>query len=464
MCADFPPTGPAGLLRVAGLPVAVLARAGNPALFDRIRRRQRSEVDYAEFAARLATQLTETFVPHPELPAPVRGLAVGTRRLLQRGHLVEAVDCRRLAVINVVLGGPDRLTHDLLRAAAWGRDLRAEDRRLTAAIEQEHTRLATVPWQLVSGCPAALRAVADAAPDLLAEIRARLAGDPEWTGKRMRQRADYLLRILARAACKTTPRGWLGHVAVAHAGPGPADQLLVHARVQDYAVHTVANIGEHRDALSAGADLPDAYLSMPALHWVDEDRLSCWVNAPDNPAGARMVCVRRTQPVDVVRQALGGGAVRAGDVADLLAPTADGQGVEVVRQFLHHLVRLGVVQASARPAARLRGWSSEPRAEHRGRRDGFVDVYRRCGGQVPSAALTRLGEIVAQARRVQAVVTRPAPEHPVLALVDEHPRAVTDLVARFLDGRAPQPVERRHPSWSPPEPGTPHAELCTWLA
>lgn len=464
MCPDCLPAGPVGLLRVAGLPVTLLARAGNPALFDRIRGRQRSEVEYAEFAARLARQLTDDLVPHPELPAQVRRVAVATRRVLLRGRPVEAVDCRRLAVVNAVLGGPERLTYALLRAAAWSRDLCAEDRRLTASIARERTRLATLPWELVSRCPAALRVVADAAPALLPEIRARLAGDQGWTGKRMRQRADYLLRILGRAACKTTPRGWLGHVAVAHAGPGRADQLLVDAHVRDYAVHAVGNIGEHRRALSGRADLPDAWLSMAGLHWADEERLSCWVADPENPAGARFVQVRRTQPVDLVRQALTGGAVRAADVADLLAPAADSRGRQVVRDFLNHLVRLGVVQASARPAARLRGWTTEPRAERPERAGEFVDVYRRGGGHVPSAALSRLGELVAQARRVRAVVTPPAAPHPVFAFVDECPRPVTDVVARFLDGRVPAGGERRDQSWPAPAAGSPHEPLYAWLA
>jgi hypothetical protein len=462
MCADCLPSGPAGLLRVAALPVALLARAGNPALFDRIRGRQRSEAEYAEFAARLAARLTGELVPHPELPAPVRGLAVAVRRVLLRGRPVEAVDCRRLAVVNAVLDGPDSLTGDLLRAAAWSRDLRAEDRRLTTAVERERARLCTLPWDLVTEHPAALRVVTDAAPELLGEIRDRLAGDPLWTGKRMRQRADYLLRLLARAACKTTPRGWLGHVALAQAGPGRADQLLVGTGVGDYAVHVVENIGAHRHALSAGPGLPDAWLSMTGLHWVEDDRLSCWVSDPDNPAGARFVRVRRTQPVDVVRQALGAGVVRASEVAALLAPGADARGREVVRDFLHHLVRLGVVQASARPASRLRGWSAAPRPE-RPEHDGFVDVYRRGGGHVSSAAVSRVGELVAQAARVHALVAPPASEHPALAIVDERPRPVTELVAEFLDGRPPHPPGRRPAAWPAPAPGTPYERLCGWL-
>ncbi|MFC4852746.1 hypothetical protein [Actinophytocola glycyrrhizae] len=466
MCADGILTGPVGLLRVAGLPVTVLARAGNPLLFERIRARQRSELDYAGFAARLADRLTAEFVPHPELPAPVRGLAVATRRVLLRGQPVDAADCRRLAVVNAVLDGQDSLTGDLLRAAAWSRDLAAEDRRLSRAIAQERSRIATLPWELVTSCPGALRVVTDAAPNLPAEIEERLGDDPGWTGKRMRQRADYLLRILARAACKTTPRGWLGHVAVARTGPGPGDRLLADAHVADYAVHTVDNIGEHRRALSGAADLPDAWLSMTGLHWVDDDRLSCWVADPDSEAGARFVRVRRTQPVDVVRQVLGGGVVRASDVAALLAPAEDDSGRVVVRRFLHHLVRLGVVQASTCPESRLRRWYAQPRAEQPARNGaggGFVDVYRRGGGHVPDAALGRLTELVAQAGRVQAVVAPPARPHPVLAMVDTRPCPVTELVARFLDGRSPQPPERHHPAWRRPEPGTPHHRLCAWL-
>jgi hypothetical protein len=457
MCAD----GPAGLLRVAGLPATVLARAGNPVLFERIRARQRSEMDYAAFAARLASRLTAQFVPHPELSGPVRGLAVATRRVLLRGQPVDAVACRRLAVVNAVLDGLDSLTGDLLRAAAWSRDLVAEDGRLSRAIAQEQARLAILPWELVTSSSAVARVVADAAPDLQAEIRERLLDDPGWTGKRMRQRADYLLRILARTTCKTTPRGWLGHVAVVRSGPGTGDRLLVDATVGDYAVHSVGNIGAHRRALSDAGDLPDAWLSMTGLHWLDGDRLCCWVADPDSEVGARLVRVRRTQPVDVVRQALAGGVVRASEVAALLAP--DDSGGAVVRGFLHHLVRLGIVQASARPAARLHRWSPRPRPEPLSGK-GFVDVYRRTAGHVPVAALDRLGDLVAQARRVRSVVAAPARPHPVLATVDACPRPVTELVARFLDGRSPRPVERHQAAWPPPEPGSPHHRLCAWVA
>ncbi|TDV51903.1 lantibiotic dehydratase family protein [Actinophytocola oryzae] len=464
MCADGSFTGPAGLLRVAALPVTVLAKAGNPALFERIRGRGRSEVDYAGFAGRLAARLTAELVPHPELPAAIRGLALATRRTLLRGQPVDAVDCRRLAVVNAVLDGQDSLTGDLLRAAAWSRDLVAEDGRLARAIERERERLATLPWELATSDPAVLRVVADAAPNLPAEIRERLADDPAWSGKRMRQRADYLLRILARAAYKTTPRGWLGHVAVVGSGPGSDGALLTDATVGDYAVHTVGNIGAHRRELSQADDLPDASLSMAGLHWIEDDRLCCWVADPDTEAGVRLVRVRRTQPLDVVSQALGGGAVRAEEIAALLAP--DGRGADVVRGFLHHLVRLGIVQASTRPRARLRSWSARPRPEQADGvfAGGFVDVYRRASGHVPGAAIERLGGLVDQARRVQAAVGAATRRHPVLDTVDSRPRPVTELVARFLDGRSSEHTEHHHSTWSEPEPGTAHHRLCEWIA
>lgn len=163
--------------------------------------------------------------------------------------------------------------------------------------------------------------------------------------------------------------------------------------------------------------------------------------------------------------------MRASDVAVLLAPGEDEHGREVVCGFLHHLVRLGVVQASTRPESRLRRWYAQPRAEQPrnggnggGSGGGFVDVYRRGGGHVASAALGRLGELVLQARRVQAVLTAPAQPHPVLTVVDTRPCPVTDVVARFLDGRSPKPPERHRSPWSAPEPGTPHQQLCAWLA
>ncbi|WP_309115250.1 hypothetical protein [Saccharothrix sp.] len=451
MCADHAPTGSACLLRVAGVPAAALADLGNTALFDRIRAHLDDELDYRWFGRELALRVGDELVPHPELTHSLRRLAIATVRVLRRGGLVDAHACRRLAVVSATLGIGDALAESLLSAADRAEGLAAAERGLTEEIGTEQARLVGLPWRIVTASPAITRILTNTAPEIVAEIGERLAARQDWTAKRLRQRADYLLRLMARSAFKPTPRGWLAQVALVDLGPGPGD-----LRVGAHAVHRVADIQDGRRSLAAADDLPDAWLSMTALHWTRGDRLCCWV---DHPGGLRFVRIRCTSAVDAVRRVLGHTALRTSAVLELLAPLPDRRAV--TRDFLRHLVRLGVVQVSAPPAAKLDGWSDRPRRDDR---PGFVDVYRQGVGHVALADVARLGDLVAQARRLAAVLsTGRSGRHPVLGLVGSRPRPITQIVAEFLDNECPRRKARRARAWPTAQPGTAYARLCDWL-
>lgn len=464
MTAEEPP---ACLLRVAGLPAAVVAAAGAPELFERLRGHLRDEAAYRVLAQDVARRLGEELVPHPELPGPLRASAIALRRDLFHGAVVEDVRCRRLAVVGVALGAPEALTRDLVDVGERAAALAATWAGAVEEVRAERERLAGLPWELVTGSPSAERVVARTAPGLLEEVRERLAAGAGWDGKRMRQRADYLLRLLTRAAFKTTPRGWLGHVAVVGVSPGPARAGLAEVEVGDYATHWVSNIRDDRRALTEAAELPDAWLGVSGLHWVDDSRLCCWAPDPSGAGGLRLVRVRRTPAIDALLGVLGSGALRTPDVVALLAPDGDAHRRGVVRRFLRHLAQLGVVQVSAPPAARLREWAPTPREEAPpAGATGFVDVYRRTRDSLPAAAVDRLAELVAQAGRLAAVLAGgagPRPPHPVLELVGPTPRSAAEIVAQFLDGREPRPLEWAPAAWPAPRPGTPYQLLCDWL-
>ncbi|UVS78171.1 lantibiotic dehydratase family protein [Actinokineospora sp. UTMC 2448] len=452
MCADYLPTGPACLLRVAGVPAAALAELGAPELFDRLRAHLDAESGYRRFAKALALRVGDELIPHPELTPPLRGLAITVTRTLRRGDLVDEQACRRLAVLSVAVGMGEALAESLLRAGDRAEGLAAAERDLAAAVAAEQDRLTGLPWRIITASPALTRIMTETAPEAVAEIRARLADGQRWDAKRLRQRGDYLLRLMARSAFKPTPRGWLGQVALVDVRPGPGE-----LRVGAHAVHTVADIQDGRRALAAADELPDAWLSMTGLHWVRGDRLCCWV---DDQAGLRFVRVRRTPAVDAVRRVLGHTALRTPTVLELLAPDPDRRAV--TRDFLRHLVHLGVVQVSEPPSARLDGWNERPR---RADRPGFVDVYRRGVGHVSLTDAGRLGELVAQARRLAAVLAPSPPRrHPILSLVDSRPRPVTQVVAEFLEHEPPKRSARRATAWPAPQPGTSYARLCDWLA
>jgi hypothetical protein len=461
MSAEHPALGAAGLLRVAGVPAETLARAGNPALFDRIRAQHSARAAYAEFACALAERLGTELLP--VLPATLRGTALDVRRRLSRAAPVEPARTRPLADAAADVHTAGGLATDLLLAGSWSTELTDEDRALVAAIEAEQARLAGLPWDIVTGSRAASRIAGETAPALMREIRDRLAAGEDWTGKRMRQRADYLLRLLARAAFKATPRGWLGQVALLDVTEDTTGPLLPDLSVGAYAVHRVANIHAERRTLTGADRLPDAWLSMTGLHWTRDGRLCCWVPDDDNPGGLREVRIRDTAAVAAVRQVLGSGVVRTSDVTDLLAPDADERGRGVVRDFVRHLARLGVVQVSARPGAELHDWCAEPTVDTG--HTGFVDVYRRAIGHVSADAVRRLGELVTDVGRLSAVLLPhdTIPAHPVLDLVGDDPRPVSEVVAEFVEGREPRAPRPKEAAWPQPRPDTPYQRLRDWL-
>lgn len=462
--SNDPPEPGAGLLRVAGLPAAVLDRAGAPELFGRVRVHERSTVEEQARAVALVARLSADLAPYQDIAPGVRGRAMTLRRRLARGLPADPADCRRLAADCAALAGFAPAAAGLRALADRAAAAVAAETALTADLAAERDRVAALPWEILATVPAAYRIVACTAPDVLAELRARLAAGESPAGKRLRQRGEYVWRLLTRAAVKTTPRGWLGHVALVGSAPGRPDDLVAGLRVTDTAVHRVVNIGAHRQALARAEEPPaDGTLSLPGTHWVRDGRLCCWAADPDTPGGSRFVRVRLTEGVAAVRETLAGGAMRTGDLVALLAPGDAGRR-RVARRFLRHLVGLGVLQLSAPPAAHLTGWTARPRPVAPVA-DEYVDVYRRADGHVPAAAITRLGELAAQATRVYELTTGAvaATGHPVLGLVDERPRPVTDLLARFLDDADPRPLTRRRSGWPSPRPGTPYARLCDWL-
>ncbi|WP_020670936.1 hypothetical protein [Amycolatopsis nigrescens] len=466
MSVDRPASGTAGttaLLRVAGLPAAVPAAAGSPELFDQVRSQIRAEAAYRDFTKALADRVGQELVPQPHLTTALRRSAIELRRRLHRGEFVDRGSCTRLAAAGRTLGASGDLGTDLLLAGAWSTELVTRDGELLAALDNAERRLLELPWELVTGDEAVRRMMTATAPALIGEIRGRLAAGERWTGKRMRKRADYLLRLLSRAALKSTPRGWLGQVALVDLAPGPMDTLVDELTVGEFAVHRLSNIQGDRRALAAEAGLPEAWLSLAAPSWVEGDRLCCRVADHDSADGMRQILVRLTPAVDAVRRVLGARALRATEVLARLVPAADERSRTVLRDFLHHLVRLGVVQISAEPVGRLESWTANPSGEATG--SGFADVYRRVSGHVSATAAARLPELLAQANRLAEVLAHGGHDqpHPALQLVGAHPRPVTEIFAEFLRDHETEPVEPPSSSWPRPRPGTAYQRLCDWL-
>jgi hypothetical protein len=412
--------GAGGLLRVAGLPVRLWTAAGNPELFTMLRERTVEQLAYASFADTLAGRLGAELVPHPYLEPEERAELLALRRLLYRGEPVPVEDCYRVA--GTVVGLAAELADDLTHAGDWSTAMVARQLAADDALAHERERLADLPWRLVTSSEFATRAVTEAAPGMVDDIRRRLSFDETWDSKRLRHRSDYLLRVLARGAAKPTPRDWLGHVALIGVGPRSG----TWTSIGESAANRVA---PHR----ADRGMPDftgAMLSMSGLNWIEADHLCCWVVDAVDPATTRRLKVRRTPALDSIRRVLSAGPHEADVLVMRLSPDSP----DVLHGYLRHLIGLGVLTVSRPPSSELTGWGSTAAAPPR---PGFVDVYRKANGTMPGEAATRLQDLLMQATRVGAVLsaaTAQPTEHPILALVGPQRRPVTDVLAQFLAG------------------------------
>jgi hypothetical protein len=439
--------GGAALLRVSGVPIRLWQAAGNPDLFALLGELDRADERYRTLAADLAERIGSTLIPDDRLTAAQRRLALRLRRRLHRGEDVSAPGF-----------AAGELAADLDRAVEWSAGRAALVRRAAAAVDAERDRLAAAPWALIHDNPRVAHAVRAAGPDTYADIARRVAAGEPWAGKRMRQRADYLWRMIARSATKSTPRQWLGQVALVPVAP---DGTFPPAGVRDrLATDTIANIHDSRRELAL--DDPAARLTVAPLHRHDGGHLQFWVVDPDDPTRMRDLRLRRTGPLEAILTGLRTGPAR---VDDLLPGGSDGRRA-VLRAFIDHLVGLGVIQLSTPPCRSVAGWRATAAEATAGRRasagGAFVDVYRESAAPLSAGAVSQLQVLVRTAMRVSALLATPAPADPEIGT---RPRPILDLVAeRLKSGRPKSGVPTSAHGATEPVPGSGHARLRDWMA
>ncbi|MEU5159484.1 lantibiotic dehydratase [Streptomyces sp. NPDC020875] len=200
------------------MPCALWTAAGNPRLTERL-------ADHAEAADRRAARAGSlaaalgAVVPDPGLTDAERHALLALRRRLHSGAAPRPGEC---GLLNRLPAVPERLAREageLLRAT---RAATAAQSTLERELAAERERAGALAWRLLDESPV-LRAFVDTAtPGLTTDIARILAEGETWTGKRLRKRSGYLWRAIARAAVKTTPRGWACHIATIPVEPAPS--------------------------------------------------------------------------------------------------------------------------------------------------------------------------------------------------------------------------------------------------
>ncbi|MEU0719658.1 lantibiotic dehydratase [Streptomyces lavendulocolor] len=487
------------LLRIAGMPLAAWASAGDPALLARVAHHADAAGRLTARARDLAERLGADVVPHPDLPGPDRGPVLALRRRLHAGHPPGA---RELALLERLSGRavPPGLAAEARGLAADAERAEAERAGLERAVADGHRRTAALARDLTRAHPVLRDLLESAAPGLLADVERRLAAGESWEGKGLRKRAACVWRVLGRAAAKTTPRGWAGQLATAPLLAGAPGDLLIAPGTALGALAATATENVHlvRSGPPGPPDLRTAdagtLLAPAPLHFTEPpDAVRAYVVDPREPGRLRHVVLRRTPVLDTVLRLLAQGPCPLGGLEKTLlgmaAPGAEAPDPAVLRGFLQHLHTMGVLQVCAAPRVRHSAWTPPEEAAALGimprppaPTDGrwFLDSYRAPVAPVPAAAAARVRRGLRVAARIAALRdadaaagpadSDPAREAPELAAITERPRPVSEILAALLplahDDRHPATaVRRRYAGWpAPAAPASGYARLLAHLA
>jgi hypothetical protein len=457
------------LLRVAGLPISTWLAASNDELFAELADLDRQAAEHSAVCRRLAERIGEQAIPARELGSTERAVLLDLRRRLHGGgelsaELVdEAVQQLRTLPLSAALAA------DVIAAAADRHAFYTVVSAAEQAAEAEQNRLRSRVWTLLVQQPLAYTAVRQASPELVEDIEFRVRAGEPWHTKRMRQRADYLWRMITRGATRATPRGLLGQLALLsiddEGGSGSSIDLLPTAALEwTDNIHQRAGIGDPIEA--------DEVLGLTPLHWSDGDHLCFLVRRPGEDRQLAQVRMRDTVPLRVIRHRLAAERACWQDLVSLLLPPdPTEQAQHAVAGFLRHLVDIGVVEVF-RPARRelLQRWPlGGERAPLPGARstDGYLDTFRRPIGTLSATTAAELAALLERALRVLEVIADRQSPGLTPPGISSQPRPVLELLAEGHYLEAESPPSGPHPhDWldaglAPADSG--YGRLVSWL-
>ncbi|NNG89921.1 hypothetical protein HLB32_34895, partial [Streptomyces cacaoi] len=383
------PLGSVALVRTAGVPAAVWAAAGSPQLFDRAAALDAEAARQAGWARELAERLGCDVVPDDRLPRADRGSVLALRRRL---HAAGAPARGERTVTGAVARLAPALARELGELAEAAARLGAGREEFAREVAAERERAGRFLLHACTADPVPGGFVDQTSPHLLEDMARRAAAGEPWGGKRMRKSTGYLWRALARAAAKTTPRGWVGqlaavpvdlnpaavpappgavpaqptadgrqHPCVQRLLPCPAPRLTDTATLRTENVHALWSALRALDPPGEGSRLP---LSLTPLHHLTgvpgSGTLRCCVVDP-GPEGSRLrrLTLRRTAVLDTIVAVLADGPLGADRIeAAVAARSVQAPSPAALRGFLAHLLRLGVLQVCAAPQATRPEWTA----------------------------------------------------------------------------------------------------------
>ncbi|MDH3598754.1 MAG: hypothetical protein OEU26_03830, partial [Candidatus Tectomicrobia bacterium] len=493
--------GCSAILRVSGCPIQFWLAAANPELFACVRQLNRKQEQYRTLGVHLADRIGAELVPHPMLSRHDRALALRLRRQLHNGVPVLPTECRQLGdLARRAIAQSRRLIDELEQAARYAEELPTLETEATQAVLQEQARLPRLTWELIHTSPVTEIMLRSRNPEVYLAMEKRVHRGDSWESKDLRRRSDYVWQMIDRAATRSTPRDWHGHVALLLDCPG-ASALYSLAITAEFATEWLENIHSQRRALSdrslEQADLETRFTFTP-LSKRENGHLQFWVVDPNDPTQLFELRMRQTSLLDAIYTSVRLEPMTRDELEAEILPVPDEQQREVLRKFIEHLIGLGVLQVSSPPRRQLESWHSaaigsmgerKSHTDHASStcpavkavatyvklpmlgpdgRDGYLDVYRRAATALSVSDSMRLQRLVQQALRVLVLIAddsaTAAGALPVT--VDERPRSVLEILRERVEAGEASHAHRLQPSGWPlaTASGSPYARLLEWMA
>ncbi|GAB4520839.1 MAG: hypothetical protein Tsb0019_22020 [Roseibium sp.] len=369
------------LLRACTAPLQLIAENGSPELLARIREFDRREREHGEQASRLAGALGGVINGQAWSRGETKLLGALSKRIARLGVL-QPRDIDALALLQ---SRHAELAGSIAAFFTAGEEIE----QLKAAVETGAADASSHSgyklWQACRDLPVMTALLDHRDADFLRDCRRSGGGRDFWSGKKGRQRRQYLADIIRRAAFRTIPRDWhtvVSFVPIAdHEAAGPA------AGESDYRVVWSENIHTRRRVTSQSwtPEREDCPLTLSPLSWQDGDRICFCVSDWLNPSKVEEVDLKASPFFRRIYDSLSGKVRSLADLRNVLENDLTAEELAIVPGFLQHLISLGVVQACPDPkSATTSGRRPEKLAVPACLRDreGFTDVYRTGRGTV----------------------------------------------------------------------------------
>lgn len=332
------------LWRIAGLPIRWWLDQSSPNLFRVLRESRQQQVRYTRLARQSAGSIGELLIPCATLCRDERRVALHLRRQLHNGHQVSS---DALAAVESLARHhcSDRDLADSLVALKFATESLAS---IGAELCLEVTK--AVDRQLAEPSMksdwVARRLISSTSPRSRQEVRAKRKMFNSWNA------------AVARAATKTTPRGWYSTVTPGSLGGIDVAEQPAYAAVFR---ENVFSLREQLKELTARSDTAGvATLTLNPLRATREDRLEFWVRGPGSAeegigrtGSLRKCLVKNTGVLAQIVAFLGNGGMPMEALVERLAKSVGPDGERGVSGLVRHLVDLGLLVPSGYPKSRL---------------------------------------------------------------------------------------------------------------